>query len=51
MYILTIIHINMAPVTDTHKEKLMHSLGLFYKCYNLQYYMVIRDVVSKNVAL
>ena len=27
--------INNAQVTDTHEEQLIHSLGSFYKCYNL----------------
>ena len=37
MYRMTIIHTSNVQVTDTYtgKEKLIHSLGLFYKCYKL----------------
>ena len=50
MYSMTMIHITKARVhvTDTHKEKLVHSLGAFYKCYNLQYYMYLSKSVKEN---
>ena len=35
MYSMTIIHVNRAQVTDTHKEYFIHSLRAFYECYNL----------------
>ena len=35
MYSMTVMHVNRTQVTDTHTELLIHSLGPFYKCYNL----------------